>query len=448
MDRSQGFRLQADVVVVSATQLFSPGQIEIRAGRIVEVTHRTRERADVQLEGYALLPGLVNPHTHLEFSDLRTPLATGTDFPEWVGRVLAQRRARGSNTEELLKGAISLGLRESRAAGVAALADIVTPPWTPQLLARAASDDLAPEMNRQLWPEALRACISTEQLQRMREAMMPAQALPAVIACVEQLGLTPDRVASAIGWREQIDEVPSSRWPDCLHALALSPHAVYSTPEWLLRDTVARAVEQGRLIAMHIAESPAERQWIDSGGGPFAELHARLGVEKFVPAPPLIADVCRELAKCARGLLIHGNYLTATEMDCIAAHRDRLSVVFCPRTHRHFQHSDYPWTEFAKRGIRVVIGTDSRSSNPDLNLWQEARVALAQHGWLRPSQALAAISDQAAEALGCEAHYGTLRPGRVAAINVVPMDRTAGRVDIEQRFAGWFENVTHPIPLS
>ena len=134
-------------------------------------------------------------------------------------------------------------------------------------------------------------------------------------------------------------------------------------------------------------------------------------------------------------------------MDGIAARRDRLSVVVCPRTHRHFQHRDYPLAEFAKRGIRVVFGTDSRSSNPDLNLWQEARAALAQHDWLWPSEALAAISDQAAEALGCEAHYGTLRSGRVAAINVVPLACAAGRLDIEQHLAGWFENVTHPIPL-
>ena len=248
-----------------------------------------------------------------------------------------------------------------------------------------------------------------------------------------------------------VEQVPSSAWPACLQSLGLSPHAPYSTPETLWRDVARLAVRQHRLVAMHMVESPAERQWIDDGTGPFADLHARLGVPDFARSPTLIIDACRALAQAPHALVIHGNYLTESEMDAIAMHRKNLSVVFCPRTHQHFRHSEYPLEALLSRGIRVVLGTDSRSSNPDLNLWQEARAALAQHSALRPSQALSAITAQAAEAIGYEAHFGTLRPGSVAALNAIPLEPLVRELDaanIEEVFAGWFQNVAHPIAIS
>ena len=44
-----------------------------------------------------LLPGLVNAHTHLEFSDLAAPLgAPGMSLPAWIRLVIAERK-RGNH---------------------------------------------------------------------------------------------------------------------------------------------------------------------------------------------------------------------------------------------------------------------------------------------------------------------------------------------------------------
>lgn len=452
MDRSPSFRLQAEMIVVSASQFLTPGQIVLRAGRIAEVCGNTHRPADVDLEGVALLPGLVNPHTHLEFSDMATPLPSGKDFPDWIRLVLEQRRSRGPHSDQALIAAIAAGLCESRSRGVAALVDVVSPPWTPdnhlmQAAARLAGD------RAERWavlPEDIRALLSLELWQRMQSVLPPAVAMPSVIACIEQLGLTADRIAAAVAWRDEIESTKPSAWPACLRGIGWSPHAPYSTDQSCVQDVADLAARQRRLIAMHMAESLAERQWVDSGSGPFLEMFTQLGVTGPPRSKSLIVEACHAIARAPHALLVHGNYLNQAEMDAVAAHRDNLSVVYCPRTHRHFQHAPYPLAALQSRGIRVVLGTDSRSTNPDLNLWQEGRAALLAHSGLRPSQVLAAITEQAAMAVGWADEYGTLRRGRIAALGAIRLERAAHtnqRSDVEDILGGWFENVPHPTPL-
>lgn len=444
-----GFRIQADLIVVAASipasahSFLAPGQIVLRDGRVAEVTDDLSSPADVCLEGYALLPGLVNPHTHLEFSDLAAPLPPGKHFPDWIASVLAARRERGPQPDAALGQTIAEGLRQSRDAGVAALVDIVTPPWSPEFL----NADTAGSPAWERLPADLQSQLPLEAWHKLQQHAAAADSLPAVIACLEQLGLSEERIAPLLQWRDSVFSMTDARSTGRLLSLGLSPHAPYSTREPLWRSTFQLAADEWRLVAMHIAESAAERQWLDSGTGPFAELYEKLGVSFGRPSPHLVVELMHGLAQAPRGLLIHGNYLTADEIDQLSRYRERVSVVYCPRTHEHFGHAPYPLDKYLLRGIRVVLGTDSRSTNPDLNLWQEARTALAKHAVLRPSAALAAITDSAAEAAGIGNHYGSLRVGSVAALNAVPIASAHNRVDIEETIAGWFNSVPCPSVL-
>src|SRR5690606_23901877 len=76
------------------------------------------------------------------------------------------------------------------------------------------------------------------------------------------------------------------------------------------------------------------------------------------------------LSTAPRALVIHGNFLEAADLDFLAG-QPQMSVVYCPRTHHHFGHSPHPWKRMREQGIRVVLGTDSRASNPDLSLFRE-----------------------------------------------------------------------------
>lgn len=110
--------------------------VKIEGGRIAAVGQWSASAAAkggdvVDLGSAAILPGLVNAHTHLEFSDLAAPLGrSGLAFPDWIRAVVAHRRSR---TDADRRAAIQQGLEESARACVAALGEIATGGWPADL---------------------------------------------------------------------------------------------------------------------------------------------------------------------------------------------------------------------------------------------------------------------------------------------------------------------------
>ncbi len=82
-------------------------------------------------------------------------------------------------------------------------------------------------------------------------------------------------------------------------------------------------------------------------------------------------------SKFACGNRLHGLFMatisTTTRIQLLSRNRHRAAVVFCPRTHWHFGHARYPLDKLRDNGIPICLGTDSRASNPDLSILEEAR---------------------------------------------------------------------------
>ncbi len=100
--------------------------------------------------------------------------------------------------------------------------------------------------------------------------------------------------------------------------------------------------------------------------------------------------------------MIHGNYLQRPEWEFLAKHRERLTVVYCPRTFAYFGHRQYPLEEMLRHGVHVAIGTDSRASNPDLDLFAELKFIRQQHPEVGLETILRLGTRNGAKALGCE----------------------------------------------
>lgn len=360
-----------------------------RDNRIVAVGPNVFNLRVEDLGDVAILPGLVNAHAHLEFSHLEKPLGTpGMSLPDWIRLVMAERGGRTAPADE----SIGRGLWECEQAQTALVCDI--------------SSNLLPV---------------GESYEASLEPYVDASAGLASVVCKEAIGLREERVFNTLEKLYAWSGYRQTMFPDV--GFGFSPHAPYSVHPRLLSEIATNLAAPGDVVAMHVAESREELELLQTGGGPFRALLEDFNAwddEAIVPGSrPL--DYLRLLAAADRSLVVHGNYLDDEEIELIAANRERMSVVYCPRTHAFFGHSPYPLQKLLGASINVALGTDSRSSNPDLDLWKEMQLVAAAHQDVSPEQILRMGTVSGAKALGREAEFGTLQVGRRAMFTVRPI---------------------------
>ena len=385
------------IVPIAAPAVYR-GWVRIRGGRIVEHGGpQTLPVSAVDLGDVALFPKLVNAHTHLEFSDLPEPIGSpGIALHDWIGQVIG---ARLQTTLEQKQAAILSGVQQSAAAGVGLIAEIATPPCD-----------------------------------------YPASSLP-LVKFAEVLGLSQERAEERFAAAVRHNQMHSpSGW---------SPHAPYSTTRRTIQRCVEQAVAMNRPLAMHVAESAAERRLLRHGDGPLADSLQSLGVWQPDCFPWLdenasaerepICALIQMIAAAPRVLLIHGNDLQQDEMDYLAKFPN-ITVVYCPRTHAFFGYEDHPVDQLLRRGTRVAIGTDSAASNPDLNIWSEVQHLLRHRSDLAPTDVLRMATLHGAAALGFK-NRGHLTAGAAADFAVVKT--TARTIDALHRDCA--ENPSHPL---
>lgn len=361
------------------------GWIRIRGSRIVDLGSGPppRRGSVVDLGDAIVLPGLVNAHTHLEFSDVAHPLAAAGGLPAWIRRVVESRRARTAGDDRA--ASIAAGLAECAASGVTCVGEIAT--------------------------------------------TVPAGGYgrgPRVRAFCEGLGLSAAAVAATM--RSVGRDLERLR--GCGVAAGVSPHAPYSVAAPLARRLVDFARRHRLPTATHVAESLEEAELLASDGGPFRTLLEDLGAWPHAAPPQFLsaAEWMSLLARASRGLVIHGTHLgrDADAMQRLARHRDRLGVVVCPRTTLSLSGSPPPVPLFRAAGVRVALGTDSRASNPDLSVLAECRT-LVDAGLATEKQALHMATADGAWALGFERRAGILAPDRPA--DLVVLHPPAGHRD-------------------
>jgi aminodeoxyfutalosine deaminase len=392
------FALRARFVILPEGEVLESGTIEIREGRISAIHNRFDPRA-IDLGNVTLIPGLVNAHTHLELSDVPAPIQPAQPFTRWLQGVMQHRRARGMDPA-VSQAAVQAGRTAAAALGCTTLGDIAgsTPP----------------------------------------AAETTSAASPRTVSFLEVLGLGPERRTPQIERaRQHLASLPQGE-------KGLSPHAPYSVHADLLRDVVDLAIADDVPVAMHIAETEAERELLATGTGAFVDFLAELGVWRSdaIPRGSKPLNVLRELARAPRGLVVHGNYLDEEERAFLAQ-QPQLTVVYCPRTHAFFGHTPHPWKQLRASGIRVAIGTDSRASNPDLSIFAELKFLKQLAPELDPCALLELGTLCGAQALGLDHETGSLAVGKWADLAVVSPGESAPRnvsqlLDPEAYIAGTF----------
>ncbi|MBX3449428.1 MAG: amidohydrolase family protein [Planctomycetaceae bacterium] len=371
-------------IITLTGQPVENGVLVVSRGRIVRADSTSRVPC-TDLGDVALIPGLVNAHTHLEFSSLGHPVPPGSSFPAWLRRVV---EARGDSPAPKL--AIAQGLRESIAAGVTLVGDIATTGWNPEDYAGSP----------------LRGVIFQELI-----------------------GLGAQRAAERVALAQSHVQRDADHGLPVGWSAGLSPHAPYTVRSELFARVCQMAAGYPSVpVAMHLAESREELELLQSGEGPFREFLSSLGVwpDDVFRDGRSIDEFLEPLSELDRAAIVHGNYLTHHQLAFLARH-PHLTLVYCPRTHAAFGHPTHPWIDLHHLGGSVAVGTDSRASNPDLNLWAELQHIAAEYPEMRSPVILQMGTINGARVLGQGRDTGTLAVGRRADLAVVALDDPAFR---------------------
>src|SRR5206468_3804777 len=217
---------------------------------------------------------------------------------------------------------------------------------------------------------------------------------------------------------------------------SLAAHAPYSVGPLVFR-AIREAVDREPFApcSVHLSESVEEVEFIRSGRGPWRDLLEELGAwdPAWVPPGGTPVQFLHDSGFLdARVLAVHAVHLTEDDLQRLVA--SGVTVVTCPRSNGHTGAGAPPIGEFYQAGVRVAVGTDSLASSPDLNVFAELATMRALAPRVPAAHLLQSATREGARALGFDADYGTIEPGKCA--RLLAIDVPAAIEDVEEYLVG------------
>ncbi len=276
-------------------------------------------------DGSVLMPGLINLHTHLEYSANLSTLVYG-DFIDWLESVIEHRDTLASScNKECIDSAIASMLKSGTT--------------TIGAISSFGSD--------------LESC---------------AKSFMNVIYFNEVLGSAPSVVDAM--YMEFLDRYKRSKEYESRSFIpAIAIHSPYSTHRVLAKKVLSLAREEGALVSTHFMESRYEREWLDSGSGSFGEF-----LKHFNPNATPVNDPMEylEMFDGLKSLFVHACYAQSKELKTMESIG---TIAHSPRSNRLLGNSRLKVENLDK----FTLVTDGFSSNYSLSLWDEMRSAVMLH---------------------------------------------------------------------
>ena len=325
----------------------------------------------VDLPGHALIPGLVNAHTHAAMTLLRG-LADDLPLLTWLQEHIWPTETRWVDAAFVADGT-RLAIAEMIRSGTTCFSDMY---FYPEVTALAVRDC------------GLRATLGLILID-----------LPSAWA-----DNADDYLEKGLALHVALADQPLIR-------TALAPHAPYSVSDAPLRRVAALAAELELPIHMHVHETLHEVASAEQANGerPLARLQ-RLG---------LLSE---------RLVAVHATQLTQDEIGSLAAAGAK--VVHCPQSNLKLASGFAPLAALDQAGVCCGIGTDGAASNNDLNMLGEMRSAAllakavaADAAAIPAARALTMATLGGARAFGWDDQIGTLQVGKQADLVAIDLQR-------------------------
>lgn len=355
-------------------------------GRIEAIIPAAEAGTEVENFEGLLAPGLINGHCHLELSHLKNVIPPHTGLIEFLCSVVTKR----DFPREVIDAEILKAEAEMEAGGIVAVGDI----------GNTADTAAVKSKSRIYWQNF-----------------------------VEVLGFTDDKADENFRHYQQVavsleKALEGSALP---HRTSLVPHAPYSISPKVFR--LINEATTGQIISLHNQENPAEDELYRTGQGDYLRFFRIFGI----PASPFpvtgmssIRSVLPFFNKAQTIFLVHNTSMP--EEDIVWANRyaaaNGISLVYCLciNANLYIENKVPPVRELIKQGCRIILGTDSYSSNWQLSITSEM-AAIRKHFPDIPEETILQwATSSGASALRWENELGTFEKGKKPGICLIADD--------------------------
>ena len=340
-------------IIKNGAIVFNEKIIAIGLKDDIEIKYQNYE-IEYMGENSVLMPGLINTHTHLEFSANKTSLKYG-NFVEWLFSVIKKR-------EELIEKAteefIDLELDKMLKNGTTTI---------------GAISSYGFDMN---------SCIKS-----------PLN----VIYFTEVLGSKPDMIDTLfLDFQEKLKLAVANKNDRFTPAVAI--HSPYSTHPFLIREVLKIAREKNMIVSSHFQESKAENDWLNHSKGDFEGFFKEmLDQHKSFTKPSEFLDQFKDIENLSFTHCVEANDKELAQIKKLGA-----SVIHCPSSNRLLNNSILNISYLDN--IPLAMGTDGLSSNHSLNMFEEIRNSFYMQSNLNANKLakklLIAVTNGGAIALG------------------------------------------------
>lgn len=333
----------------------------------------------VTVEDVAVVPGFVNAHCHMELSHLHGKFRKGTGMAGFIDQINALRDWASDDVKTAL---VRKWMDKLWKDGVSAVADI--------------SNDASSFPVKQTSPVYTRTFLEVFGTE--------PQDCDAVMASVRELKKTADEYG--------IDAAPT-------------PHSCYTMSPELLSASSAAGLESG-FLSYHSQESQEEEDLLISGTGAMAENRKRAGMS----TPPVTGESSLKYfidrlaaAKPApyreHVLLVHNVTLAQADIDAARSVMENVYWAICPLSNIFIHNALPPVKLMRDNGLDICLGTDSLSSNDDLDMMAELACLHKNFPEVPMAELFTWASLNGARFLGKEDELGSILPGKRPGLVVI-----------------------------
>jgi cytosine/adenosine deaminase-related metal-dependent hydrolase len=351
------------------------GYLIIKNGKITKIgkiSHLKKKdfQKTIDFSQHIVMPGLINPHTHLELSNLKGKIKRDTSFTQWIRGLTNEILSFG---EEDYKSSINSGIDELILSGVTAVGDISRTGLSYKILEK----------------RGLRGMVF-----------------------LEVLGFHPSIEKERIDFLNNLI-MPLDR--DKRVNFGVSPHAPYSVSPDLFKESYHIALKNRVPISIHCSETEEELEFLEKGRGEIRRMLEDFGLWDNHWTPPLISPIAYldRIGVLKNIIGIHINLLRDGDLDLLK--RGHVKVVCCLGSNQWFNRKKICPVDFLlKEGISVSLGTDSLASNSGLNLFDEMRLAKKIFGALSYQKIIEMATIEGAKTLSLDKKIGSFEKDKEA----------------------------------